>query len=94
MMGGQDPSILRVWGGLIRIDLDLDILKLLYVMGNNEFGQLAENNRTNLSSPRYVTAGWHKVAAARDSEGAINPDADVALAQLFSFILLVLNRTS
>ena len=35
MMGGQDPSILRVGGGLIRIDLDLDILKLLYVMGNN-----------------------------------------------------------
>ena len=35
MMGGQDPSISRVGGGLIRIDLDLDILKLLYVMGNN-----------------------------------------------------------
>ena len=43
----------------------------LYVMGNNEFGQLAENNRTNLSSPRYVSAGWHKVAAAGHSVAAI-----------------------
>ncbi len=30
-----------------------------------------ENNRTNISSPRYVSAGWHKVAAAGHSVAAI-----------------------
>ena len=52
MMGGQDPSILRVWGGLIRIDLDLDILKLLYVMGNNV--------KWMLSSVGFLTCSKHE----------------------------------
>ena len=35
MIGGQTPSMLSMGGGSILIDLVLDILKLLYVMGNN-----------------------------------------------------------
>ena len=52
MIGGQTPSMLSMGGGSILIDLVLDILKLLYVMGNNV--------KWMLSSVGFFTCSRHE----------------------------------
>ena len=48
----------------------------LYVWGVNERGQLAYNNNTNLSSPRYISGGWHKITSAQNTNLAIKSYVD------------------